>query len=189
MRGRENRDHRAKERTINKLNSHNGVNAGIWNQAMFVGGEYSPLPCPLLPSYIDFILFCRWLHVETMFAVAQKKNVFIYDNNGIELHCLKNHHQVNRLEFLPYHFLLASVVSGHFLKIGRIFWYHLAIQLECNCFMYSKWLCPAYFCYLIENKLKCVSTLIEFLRSEKKISWDASPKGAFWCFIDFKRGK
>lgn len=34
---------------------------------------------------------------------------YIYDKRGVEVHCLRDHLEPNVLQFLPHHFLLASV--------------------------------------------------------------------------------
>lgn len=49
------------------------------------------------------------LHNETLFAAAQKKYLYIYDHTGTEIHQLRTHIEPRKIEFLPYHFLLASV--------------------------------------------------------------------------------
>ncbi len=58
----------------------------------------------------------QMLHNETMFAVAQKKYVHIYDGTGMELHVLRNQLEVNRLDFLPYHYLMVSVSKSGILR-------------------------------------------------------------------------
>ena len=57
-----------------------------------------------------------FLHNETLFAVAQKKYVYIYDNSGLEIHCMREHSRVQHMQFLPYHFLLTTIGDGGVLQ-------------------------------------------------------------------------
>ncbi|OCH89161.1 BING4CT-domain-containing protein [Obba rivulosa] len=62
---------------------------------------------------------CRditFLHDHSHFAVAQQKYAFIYDRDGVELHRLKAHIEPTRMEFLPFHWLLATVGNSGYLK-------------------------------------------------------------------------
>ncbi|ORY32070.1 WD40-repeat-containing domain protein [Naematelia encephala] len=58
----------------------------------------------------------KFLHSEAFYAVAQKKYVFIYDQDGVEIHKLKQHIDVTNLEFLPYHYLLVSIGHAGYIK-------------------------------------------------------------------------
>lgn len=58
----------------------------------------------------------KWLHNNQFFAVAQKRNVYIYDHHGVEIHNLDQHIETTHMEFLPYHFLLATLGNAGWLK-------------------------------------------------------------------------
>lgn len=58
----------------------------------------------------------KWLHNNQFFAVAQKRNVYIYDHRGVEIHNLDQHVEVEFMEFLPYHYLLATIGKAGWIK-------------------------------------------------------------------------
>eukprot|EP00579_Thalassiosira_antarctica_P000275 CAMPEP_0201871422 /NCGR_PEP_ID=MMETSP0902-20130614/4341_1 /ASSEMBLY_ACC=CAM_ASM_000551 /TAXON_ID=420261 /ORGANISM="Thalassiosira antarctica, Strain CCMP982" /LENGTH=607 /DNA_ID=CAMNT_0048397407 /DNA_START=174 /DNA_END=1997 /DNA_ORIENTATION=- len=64
----------------------------------------------------DSIRDACFLHNGSMMAVSQEKNVFIYDEEGVEIHRLDGHRRVTGMEFLPYHWLLATVGSSGVLQ-------------------------------------------------------------------------
>ncbi len=85
------------------------------------GGRLSLLDCLRFDLKMEIdagseIHDVAFLHNETLLATAQEKYVYIYDNRGAEVHCLRSHLKPRALQFLPYHFLLASIGQGGYLK-------------------------------------------------------------------------
>ncbi|KAK9803205.1 hypothetical protein WJX73_003153 [Symbiochloris irregularis] len=85
-----------------------------------------------------------FLHNELFYAAAQKKHVYIYDHRGIEIHCLKEHTAVQKLEFLPYHFLLASIGEHGVLRYqdtstGQILAQHRTRMGPCSVMRHNPW--------------------------------------------------
>lgn len=62
----------------------------------------------------------KWLNSNQRFAVAQKKCVYIYAGDGVEVHQLKKHQEATHLEYLPYHFLLASISTAGMIRYTDI---------------------------------------------------------------------
>ena len=58
----------------------------------------------------------KWLHNNQYFAAAQRHCVYIYDAQGVEIHKLQKLLNVTHVDFLPYHFLLASIGTAGVLK-------------------------------------------------------------------------
>lgn len=67
-------------------------------------------------SIDDKIYDSKWLHNEMYLATAQEDCVFVYDKNGSELHAVRDMKSTRKLEFLPYHFLLAGTTDKGFLN-------------------------------------------------------------------------
>ncbi|KAL6933190.1 Small subunit (SSU) processome component [Hanseniaspora guilliermondii] len=57
-----------------------------------------------------------FLQNEQYLAVAQRQRVYIYDHEGVELHRMKQHVDVHNMNFMPYHYLLATSGGTGFLK-------------------------------------------------------------------------
>ena len=58
----------------------------------------------------DTIRDAIFLHSNSMMAISQEKYVYIYDEDGVEIHRMSGHKNVMGMEFLPYHWLLGKMM-------------------------------------------------------------------------------
>ena len=64
----------------------------------------------------------QWLHIPSMWAIAQKDWAHIYDRDGVEINVIKTMYRSTHLEFLEHHFLLASASDK-----GYVCWKDISI--------------------------------------------------------------
>lgn len=89
---------------------------------------------------------CRtgtFLHNTNLFAIAQKNFVYIYDDQGIEIHEMKDHQDVTQLQYLPHHWLLASIgrtgyLQYHDTSTGDLVSKHRTRLGQCNVMTQNK---------------------------------------------------
>lgn len=80
----------------------------------------------------------HFLHSHAMFAVAQLKHTYIYDDTGMEIHCMRDHQNVVKLEYLKYHYLLTTINRGGILmyrdtSTGQLVATHRTKLGYCDC--------------------------------------------------------
>jgi len=92
----------------------------------------------------DLVRDISFLHNDSLFAAAQKKHVYIYDNTGAEAHCIRTIPEPRKMEFLPYHFLLSTVsgnglLSYHDVTEGKQVSTHRTKQGLCDTMALNPW--------------------------------------------------
>ena len=84
-------------------------------------GHIALMDCHQLSLHTEFHIQERirdacFLHNFSLMAVAQANHAYIYDDTGAEIHKLDDHNDPMALDFLPYHWLLASIGRAGYLK-------------------------------------------------------------------------